>query len=96
MTYMDWKKNTVDEVDELVHEMLEDLQPDWDDVDLIDAAAGVIDALVVKDDVPRDVYVVVAKDLATAWIRYIYRNWYTGSVSEEKNLAALLDALEIA
>lgn len=100
MTYEEWKKQTIEQIDSLVEEdMYYAMQKghEWLDDDMLAAAADAIGYFLRgRDRAPtmgRQLYNALATDLAKGWIAKAYRTWYTGDIPQEENAARLVEWL---
>lgn len=91
MTFEEWKKKAIRDIDDLVEDVISDNQgnPDFEETDMLMAADVAISdvmaeaGLNVNKETP--LRTIVATELAKGWIDFAYSNWYTGDTPKEEN-----------
>lgn len=91
--YVDWKTSAVEYIDENVMEAMDSIRGDVDDTDILDSAASSIKSLLRDVDGNSTLFRSLANNLASEWIDYAYRNWYTGDYDKDMNLEYLMELI---
>lgn len=97
MTYEEWKKQAIGQIDDLVEDVVNDNQgdPDFEEDDMLMAADTAISdvmaeaGLNVNKETP--LRTIIATELAKGWIDYAYHQWYTGDRPQEENEKQLIE-----
>lgn len=96
MTFEEWKKKAIRDIDDLVEDVINDNQgnPDFEEEDMLTAADTAISDVMAKaglnvnEETP--LRTAIATDLAEGWIDLAYDSWYTGDTPREENKKLLV------
>lgn len=97
MTYEEWKKQAIEQIDDLVEDVVNDNQgnPDFEeDGTLMAADTAISDVMAeaglnVNEETP--LCTVIATELAKGWIDLAYHQWYTGDRPQAENEERLIE-----
>lgn len=91
MTYEEWKKQAIGQIDDLVEDVINDNQgnPDFEEEDMLTAADTAISDVMAEAGLNVNeetaLRTIIATELAKGWIDYAYSNWYTGDTPQADN-----------